>query len=82
MSFTADSVGGEYVHILTTDEMPKHKHGLRIDNTAGGGSAGSQLSWGTGYTGFSENQIQNSGGGKSHNNIQPYLVVYFWRRTN
>lgn len=82
MSFTATKAGGEYVHILTTDEIPKHKHGLRVDNTEGGGSAGCQLSWGTAYTSFSESQIQDSGGGKPHNNIQPYLVVFFWWRTN
>lgn len=81
MSFTATKTGGEYVHTLTTDEIPKHKHGLRTDNTAGGGSAGVKLSWGTGYTSFSESQIQDSGGGKSHNNIQPYVVTYFWKRT-
>lgn len=23
----------------------------------------------------------DEGGSKSHNNIQPYIVVYFWRRT-
>lgn len=26
--------------------------------------------------------INNSGGGKPHNNMQPYLVVYMWKRTN
>ncbi len=23
----------------------------------------------------------DEGGSQSHNNIQPYIVVYFWRRT-
>lgn len=26
--------------------------------------------------------IQNAGGGQKANNMQPYVVVYYWRRTN
>lgn len=41
---------------------------------AGGNPLMSKQSW-EGYT------TTNTGGGKSHNNLQPYITVYMWRRT-
>lgn len=90
MSFTsAGSTGGEYNHTLTTNEIPSHNHTLYFDNGQvaklwqistrfSSGSQSAIVSYGT-----SNNypQIANTGGGGSHNNIQPYITVYFWRRT-
>lgn len=84
MSFTSNKTGGEYSHILTVNEMPKHKHD--IQSTSGVLSKSNKL--------YPFQMIQNEGqymdtnvcfsegGSLAHNNIQPYLVVYFWRRTN
>lgn len=84
MSFTSNQTGGEYSHILTINEMPKHRH--PIQSTSGEPSISDKL--------YPFQMIQQAGrlmdtnvcisqgGSLAHNNIQPYLVVYFWRRTN
>ena len=84
-TFTANSTGGEYKHKLTVDEMPSHNHsrdtmpssheasgyGLALN---GPGFCDRVMVSGNGDTG-------NKGGDASHNNVQPYITVYFWKRT-
>ena len=86
MTFTTSNTGGEYTHKLTVNEMPSHKHGTPLNeyyasitntNTGFGASKVSNPMIGT-QSGFG---TSNVGGDQSHNNIQPYIVVYFWRRT-
>lgn len=90
MSFTTvGGTGGEYKHTLTTAEIPSHNHALyfaqdrvaqlwKLSTQFATGSNSLIISYGTGH---SYPQIANTGGGSSHNNIQPYITVYFWRRT-
>ena len=90
MSFTANSTGGEYKHKLTVDEMPKHKHAVYIQNTTSNPQVNAPQwtialpnSWKQ-YT--SETKLFGpstglNGNNTSHNNVQPYITVYFWRRT-
>ena len=73
---TAEKPGGEKTHILTTNEMPAHTHTYN-------GFGGSTL---TPWAGSSDGKylVQNTssaGNGDAHNNLQPYIVVYFWKRT-
>lgn len=79
MSFSANVEGGEYNHTLTIDEIPSHAHRYTVTYGGGGSSALTQ------YYNSKANQgnlpTTYIGGSKSHNNLSPYIVVYFWRRT-
>ena len=74
----AQKTGGEKTHTLKPSEMPPHNHTLQYSTTSGeniflrnqSGKAASFKS-GTG----------TAGGGEPHNNLQPYITVYMWRRT-
>ena len=76
-SYTAGDTGGEATHTLTVAEMPKHTHGSIYTGSSGTknlpwlSGTGSNLAYVEGY----------AGGGKAHNNMPPYLVVYVWKRT-
>jgi hypothetical protein len=73
----AEETGGAKTHTLTTSEMPAHTHTQTIENASGTGSSGS----GDGSSSFSSVASSSTGGGTAHNNVQPYIVVYMWKRT-
>lgn len=85
---TSNKEGGEKSHTLTIAELPKHSHGNTNFNTGG-----RPLSASTGWentniglyraTDYNQENIfnQNVGGNQSHNNLQPYVTIYRWRRT-
>lgn len=89
-SFNAlDKTGGTKVHTLTEAELPQHRHRIGI---AGGGDlvrvdrwiedpTGDNLT--SGNTSAYARSVQTSeiGGGQAHNNLQPYITVFMWRRT-
>lgn len=77
---TVEKTGGEKTHTLTTDEMPKHNHAI---NTANGQGT---MEWG--YQFLYENNsasyngiMQYVGNSQPHNNLQPYITCYMWKRT-
>lgn len=79
-SFNAlDKTGGAKTHVLTEAEMPAHSHSNIVtrstvndfDTTGGNGGGVRNLNSQTGIT----------GGGQAHNNLQPYMTVFFWKRT-
>ncbi len=73
---TAGEEGGAKTHTLTIAEMPAHTHDDAISN-AGALGIKSAPDFST-----TLNQPGSStGGGGAHNNLQPYTVVYLWRRT-
>lgn len=83
MSFTANSTGGEYYHTLTNSEMPKHRHA--IQSTSGELSISNklypfQIIQEEGQY-MDTNACLSQGGNAAHNNIQPYVTTFFWKRT-
>lgn len=84
MIFGAGQTGGEYKHTLSVDEMPSHYHASKPLWAAGGGNGSNNCVSGyptPGQAGQYGINTENTGGGKSHNNVQPYQVIYAWRRT-
>lgn len=79
---TIGNTGGEKTHTLTVEEMPSHNHLTRA------AAVGTASGFGDGFVGLTNSYSQdsnfstgNSGGGKEHNNMQPYQVVgYMWIR--
>ncbi len=86
MSFTALGSGGEYKHKLTEDENAKHSHIQNFAFTASGGSGSNKTIPGypdsnkAGQYGLAK--IVGGGNDVPHNNVQPWIAVYFWRRTS
>lgn len=76
MSFTANSQGGVYKQGLTLKDMPNTIWHSDVNSQTGGiktaFTGAAQMSAGTGATNFNQ----------KHNNIQPYYVVYIWKRTD
>lgn len=79
MSFTANNTGGEYKHKLTIKEMPSHTHSVTLAHGSVDPCRG--LSYASSIAGTFSDRVNNTGGGDFHNNIQPYIVTYMWKRT-
>jgi microcystin-dependent protein len=73
---TLGETGGAKTHTLTVNEMPAHTHSVPNSGSQNN-SFDSGTTVGNDVTGTSG----STGGGQAHNNLQPYIVVYMWKRT-
>lgn len=79
---TVEKTGGAKTHTLTVQEIPNHDHDLNavnegVDNPNGGYHPG--WTFNKQYT--AQVMSASTGGGQAHNNLQPYITCYIWKRT-
>ena len=72
---------GEKKHTLTINEMPNHNHPNFVDNGQGNGSWGYMFEYNNNSAGQNAGASGYTGGGQAHNNLQPYITCYMWKRT-
>ena len=71
-----NETGGHETHTLSVNELPSHTH-----NLLGGGFDGSSGAEPGSATSSNLGAGGATGGGAAHNNIQPYITIYMWKRT-
>lgn len=81
---TTEKMGGEKTHTLTIDEIPSHNHPVSLEGTDIQDGGAVFTAWTIpqtrrNYAG--QDLAQYTGGGQPHNNLQPYITCYMWKRT-
>lgn len=77
-----EKTGGEKKHTLTINEMPSHSHRI----SANAHESSQPYSSGEPRWPWIDQQEANrttwdAGGDQPHNNLQPYITCYMWKRT-
>lgn len=75
---TVEETGGEKTHKLTVSEIPAHNHGAYYTGSSTQhkgygwyGTSGSDMAY----------DVISTGGSGAHNNLQPYITCYMYKRT-
>jgi hypothetical protein len=84
--FASGATGGEKEHTLTKDEIPPHIHTYLGNYYDGTTDHGLEYKNTYGYTAYRQPNDTTNGSldglqGNAHNNLQPYISCYMWRRT-
>lgn len=82
-----EKIGGEMKHTLSVEEMPAHRHGINVFSPESGhtGRYTCNPEWNNrssdteGIRWIGDSGI--TGQTTPHNNLQPYITVYMWKRT-
>ena len=86
---TVEKTGGAKTHTLTISELASHSHPLNLNtyNSPGRGNTyvagcdgGSGLGNANDKTPQTHRQAEHIGGNQPHNNLQPYITCYMWKR--
>lgn len=75
---TVEKTGGEINHTLTVAELPSHSH--PIPQHYGGGSLHGWVQR-IDEVDYIMSETGDTGSGQAHNNLQPYITCYMWKRT-
>ena len=81
---TAEETGGSKTHTLTEAQLPSHRHqvGSNDSGTGTGGASGNMEFVRDANDGNGPAVTSSStGSGNAHTIVQPYIVVYMWKRT-
>jgi hypothetical protein len=90
---SVEKTGGEKTHTLTIAEMPSHKHNVydkghhhgSEDNSSGDSQGnyrrGISSHRGNASTATADIVESSVGSSEAHDNLQPYITCYMWKRT-
>lgn len=79
---TVEKTGGASTHTLTIDQIPYHSHGI-TNKTGTNGYSANKISYNYDMGTNGSTYIMSTdgaGGSGAHNNLQPYIVCYMWKR--
>lgn len=79
---TAEETGGAKTHTLTAAEMPAHVHAEQAPSSASGGAMKFALDTNASGTAAAGLDTASTGGGGAHSILNPYFVVYMWKRVS
>ena len=90
-TYPLGSTGGEAEHTLTLNEIPSHDHNLSdwamswkqngVQGEVNLNVSATAEAWSNNHGYFKSQTSKTTGGDQPHNNMQPYLAVYMWKRT-